>query len=82
MEWTHPKVFDLNKYSSNSSKGYVLGVGLKYPKDLLEFQNNYPLAPDKIEIEREMLSSYQLKIEDLYIIPTDTVKNLVPNFFW
>ena len=25
----------------------------------------YPLAPDRIEIKREMLSGYQLKIADL-----------------
>ena len=28
-----------------------------------------------------MLSEYQLKIADLYNIPIDNVKNLVPNFF-
>ena len=39
------------------------------------------LASDKIEIKREMLSEYQLKIADLFNIPTDNVKKLVPNFF-
>ena len=39
------------------------------------------LAPDKIEIKREMLSLYQLKIADLYNISIANVKNLVPNFF-
>ena len=34
-----------------------------------------------IKIKREMLSSYQLKIADLYKIHTGTVKKLVPNFF-
>ena len=28
-----------------------------------------------------MLSDYQLKIADLYNIPIDNVKKLVPNFF-
>ena len=28
-----------------------------------------------------MLSEYQLKIPDLYNIPTDNVKKLFPNFF-
>ena len=40
-----------------------------------------PLAPDKIEIKREMLSYYQLKIADLYNIPIDNVKKVVPNFY-
>ena len=42
---------------------------------------NYPLAPDKIEIKREMLTDYQLKIANLYNIPIGNVKKLVPNFF-
>ena len=29
-----PKEFDLSKYTSNSSKGCVLEVDLKYPKEL------------------------------------------------
>ena len=36
---------------------------------------------DKIEIKREMLSDYQLKIADLYNIPFGNVKKLVPKFF-
>ena len=34
-----------------------------------------------MEIKREMLSDYQLKITDLYNIPIGNVKKLVPNFF-
>ena len=48
--------FDLNKYTSNSSKGCVLEVNLEYTKQLRELNNDYPLAPDKTEIKREMLS--------------------------
>ena len=44
-------------------------------KELHEFYNDYPLAPDKIEIKRETPSQYQLKIVDLYKIPTGKVKN-------
>ena len=36
-----PKEFDLNKYTSNSSKGYVLKVGIKYHKELLK--KNYAI---------------------------------------
>ena len=42
---------------------------------------DYPLAPDKIDIKREILSEYELKIADLYNIPISNVKQLVPNFF-
>ena len=74
-------MFDLNKYTSNSSKGCVLKVDLEYPKELRELHSDYPLAPDKIEIKREILSGYQLKIADLCNIPIGNVKKLVPNFF-
>ena len=81
FKWLDRKKFDLNEYSSKSSKGCVLEVYLKYPKELRELKNDYPLSPDKIEIEREMLSNHQLKIADLYNIPIGNVKKLVSNFF-
>ena len=46
----------LDKYTSDSSKSFVLQVDLEGVKELQELQNDYPLAPDKIEIKREMLS--------------------------
>ena len=62
------KEFDLNKYTSNSSKGCVLKVDLENPKELRELHIDYSLGPDKIEIKREMLSEYQLKIADLILL--------------
>ena len=64
FKWRDPKEFDRNKYTSNNSKGCAFEVDLEYPKELRELHNDYPLAPDKIEI-RKMLSEYQLKIADL-----------------
>ena len=50
-----PEEFNQNKYTSNSSKGCVLEVDLENPIELRELHNIYLLAPDKIEIKREML---------------------------
>ena len=55
----------MNKYTSNNSKGCVT------------LHDNYPLAPGKIEIKREMPSECQLKIVDLYNIYY-TILYLVP----
>ena len=52
---------------------------LEYPKELRELYD-YPLAPDKIEIKREMLFEYQIKIADHYNIAIGNAKKLVPNF--
>ena len=81
FKWIDPQEFDLNEYSRNSQKGCVLEVDLEYPKDLRELHDVQPLAPDKIEIKRELLSDYQLKSVDLYSISVGNVENLVSNFY-
>ena len=81
FKWIDRKKFDLNKYTRNSSKGCVLEFDLEYPKELWKLYNDYPLASDKIEIKTEMLSDYILKIADLYNIPIDNDKKLLPNLF-
>ena len=79
FKWIDPKESELNEYI-NSSTRCVLEVDLEYPKQLRELHSDYPLAPDKIEIKREM-SDCQLKIADLYNIPIGNVQKSVPNFF-
>ena len=72
-----PKEVGSNKYSRNSLKGCFLDVDFEYLKELSKLHNEYPLAPDKVEIKREMLTKYELMIADLYNIPIGTVKKLV-----
>ena len=74
FKWIDSKEFDLNQYTSNSSKGCTLDADLEYPKELCELHNDYRSAPDKIENKREILSNYQIK-------NIGNVKKLVPNFF-
>ena len=54
FKWRDSKDFDSNKYSNNSLKGCVLEVDLEYTKELREVNNDYPLAPDKIDMKAEM----------------------------
>ena len=43
FKWVDPKELDLNKYTSNSSKGCALEADLGYPKEIRELHNNdYP----------------------------------------
>ena len=65
---------DLNKYTINDSKGCILEADLEYTRKLQELHNDLSLALDEMEIKRELLSEYQLKIDDLYNIPIDSVK--------
>ena len=82
FNWIDSKRFDLNKYTSNSSKRCVLEVDLEYSKELQKLISDYHLAPDKIELKGETLSEYQLKITDLCNIPNGNAKKVVPNFFY
>ena len=48
----NPKESDPNKYSNNSSRCCVLEVDLEYPEELSQLHNDYPSAPDKVEIKK------------------------------
>ena len=65
---------------NNSSSGYVLEVDLEYPQKLHDIQNDYLLAPEKINIPKEWLSDYCLKIADVYNITTGIVKKVSTKF--
>ena len=71
--------FDLNLVKENSSGGYILEVDLEYPSELHDFHNDYPLAPEKLEISQKMLSKYCSDIADKYGIKIGGVNKLVPN---
>ena len=71
----------MNKYTSNSLREFLVKVDIEYPKELWELHNGYPLLWDTIEIKREILSAYQLKMANLYYIAIGNVYKLVPNFF-
>ena len=80
FKWIDPKEFDLNKYSSNTSKRYVSEVDFECIKELRELQKCCYLSPNKIERKRKMLSEYQIKVADICNIPIGNVRNLVHNF--
>ena len=63
---------------SNSSTGYILEVVLEYPEKLHDIHNDYSSAPEKINVPKEWLSDYCLKITNVHNITTGTVKKLAP----
>ena len=66
--------FDVNSISKNSPIGYILEVNLEYPDELHVLHNDYPLAPEKLEIPYDMLPGYCKKIADKYGIKVGDVK--------
>ena len=82
FKWLNQKEidkFDVNLISENSFDGYILEVDLQYPDELHELHNDYPLAPEKLEINYDMLSKYCSNIANKYDIKIGGVNKLVPN---
>ena len=87
FKWLHQKEIDklllnsseCNFIKENSSDGYILDVDLEYPDELGELHNEYPLAPEKLEISHNMLSNYCCSIANNYDIKIGGVNKLVPN---
>ena len=57
FEWVeNDDGFDVNSINKKSEIGYFLEVDLKYPDELHELHNDYPLAPENLAISSDMLS--------------------------
>ena len=82
FKWLNKKEisrFCLNSISENSFVGHILESDLEYPDELHNLHNDYPLAPEKLEITQNMLSKYCSDIANKYGIKIGGVNKLVPN---
>ena len=52
------KRFDIYSIIENSKIGYILKVDLEYCKELHDIHNDYPLRPEHISVNYELLSNY------------------------
>ena len=70
---------DIMSINEKSHVGYILEVDLKYPKELHELHNDYPLAPEKLFVTNYILSNYCKSIANKYEIKVGDIKKLIPN---
>ena len=56
----------------------ILEVYQGYPQELDDLHNDYPVAPEKLNVSNNMLSGYCKKIAEKYKISIGLVKKLVP----
>ena len=69
---------DLAKYKEDSKKGLILEVDMECPQELHDLHNDYPLAPEKIKVIKEMLSPYCESIREKFNISIGQVHKLIP----
>ena len=77
-EWAQ---IDWLTLDADAPVGYFLNVDLEYPKELHDAHSDYPLAPERILLQYEMLNETQLKILRHYQVPKSglRVHKLVPH---
>ena len=81
FRWMTQKQIDkinLAVYKEDNKKGFIAEVDLEYPKELHDLHNDYPLAPEKVRVSKDMLSEYCKNIADKYCISTGLVSKLIP----
>ena len=64
--------------AEHPAEGYILEVDLQYPEDLHDAHNAYPLAPERMVVEKGWMSEYQHSLLSVGAAPTE-VEKLVPN---
>ena len=80
-KWLSQKKIDrlnLAAYTKDSEKGLILEVDLEYPKELHDLHNSYPLAPEQIKVQKNMLSNCCKQIAEKYHISTGLATKLIP----
>ena len=75
----HPSLQQIRNLGPDDPIGFVFECDLRYPANLHDLHNEYPLAPERVNIETDMLSEKQLQIRLNYNISQAHSTKLVPH---
>ena len=79
-------VFDISinellHHTESPSVGYFSEVDLEYPSEIIDQQQDYPLAPETTLVKDNWLSDYQLEVKQRYNLPEIKVNKLLQTMF-
>ena len=68
FEWNYTKITEnkILNYTDNDEVGYILEVDLEYPEEIHDLHKDYPMAPEIMSINENMLSPVQKDIHKYY----------------
>ena len=64
----------IKKYYENDKKGYILKVGVKYPKELHDFHSYLPFLPERMEINKCKKLVCNLYDQKKYVVHIKSLK--------
>ena len=74
FRWVEPKYYA----EKVEGIGYIFEVDFEYPDELHDLHNDYPLSPEKLCVNNEMLSDYCRDIKNKFKIGNGRVHKLIP----
>ena len=82
FKWVNNKINGelLKNYDENSDKGYILEVGVKYPKKLQDLHSDLPFLPKRMKIDKckkLVCNLYNKKIRCTYIVIKTSIKSWI-----
>ena len=68
-------------FKNKEGIGYFIECDLEYPKELHYLHNDYPLAPEKLIVQDDLLSPFCKNLKEKFGLTSDKTTKLIPTLF-
>lgn len=79
FKWEEMTIDEILKFNADGEEGLICEVDFEVPQNVHDLHKDYPLAPEKVLVSNDMLSSYQKELKETLEIGDSKVEKLVPN---